>query len=142
MEKPLTPADVRNVIFDKAPLGKRGYDEKQVDAFLDLIEAALVGDNQLTADEVRAVVFRDAPLIKRGYHEDQVDDFLDAVVGTLEQREHVQALPPDPPTRPHYAPAERTEPMVFSNPPSLADDDEDTDFRPPNGLLALPLPPA
>ena len=36
---PLTPADVHNVAFKKPPIGKRGYDEDEVDAFLDLIEA-------------------------------------------------------------------------------------------------------
>jgi len=38
---PLMPADVANVAFSRPPLGKRGYDEDEVDAFLDLIEAEL-----------------------------------------------------------------------------------------------------
>jgi DivIVA domain-containing protein len=38
---PLMPADVANVTFSKPPLGTRGYDEDEVDAFLDLIEAEL-----------------------------------------------------------------------------------------------------
>ncbi len=38
---PLMPADVANVAFSKPPLGKRGYDEDEVDAFLDLVEAEL-----------------------------------------------------------------------------------------------------
>jgi DivIVA domain-containing protein len=38
---PLMPADVHNVAFSKPPLGKRGYDEDEVDAFLDLVEAEL-----------------------------------------------------------------------------------------------------
>jgi len=38
---PLTPADVHNVAFKKPPIGKRGYDEDEVDAFLDLVEAEL-----------------------------------------------------------------------------------------------------
>jgi DivIVA domain-containing protein len=36
---PLTPADVHNVAFSKPPIGKRGYNEDEVDAFLDLVEA-------------------------------------------------------------------------------------------------------
>jgi DivIVA domain-containing protein len=140
MDRPLTPADVRSVVFDKAPLGKRGYDEKQVDDFLDRIEAALNGNDHLSADEVRKVVFSDAPLIKRGYHEEQVDDFLDAVVGTLAEREQRERVPADPPTHPHHL-AERTEPMVFAKPPSLAGGDEDT-VPTPDGALSLPLPPA
>ena len=38
---PLTPADVANVAFSKPPIGKRGYHEDEVDAFLDLLEAEL-----------------------------------------------------------------------------------------------------
>jgi DivIVA domain-containing protein len=37
----LTPADVRNVAFSKPPIGRRGYDEEQVDAFLDQVERTL-----------------------------------------------------------------------------------------------------
>jgi DivIVA domain-containing protein len=32
---PLTPAEIHNIEFQKASLGKRGYDEEQVDALLD-----------------------------------------------------------------------------------------------------------
>ncbi|HEY7222394.1 MAG TPA: DivIVA domain-containing protein [Micromonosporaceae bacterium] len=45
---PLTPADVHNVAFKKPPIGKRGYDEEEVDAFLDEVErelARLVEEN-------------------------------------------------------------------------------------------------
>src|SRR6266550_1998039 len=45
---PLTPADVHNVAFSKPPIGKRGYNEDEVDAFLDLVEtelARLIEDN-------------------------------------------------------------------------------------------------
>ncbi|MCW4355434.1 DivIVA domain-containing protein [Hoyosella sp. YIM 151337] len=44
----LTPADVHNVAFKKPSLGKRGYDEDEVDVFLDLVEqelARLVDEN-------------------------------------------------------------------------------------------------
>lgn len=37
----LTPADVHNVAFSKPPIGKRGYNEDEVDAFLDLVETEL-----------------------------------------------------------------------------------------------------
>ena len=46
---PLTPADVHNVAFSKPPIGKRGYNEDEVDQFLDLVEkelAELVGENE------------------------------------------------------------------------------------------------
>ena len=38
---PLTPADVHNVVFKKPPIGKRGYDEDDVDAFLDEVAREL-----------------------------------------------------------------------------------------------------
>ena len=54
---PLTPADVHNVAFKKPPIGKRGYDEEEVDAFLDEVErelARLVEEN----NELRAQMAR------------------------------------------------------------------------------------
>lgn len=40
-EMRLTPADVHNVAFSKPPIGKRGYNEDEVDQFLDFVEAEL-----------------------------------------------------------------------------------------------------
>ncbi|GAA0722519.1 hypothetical protein GCM10010199_30160 [Dactylosporangium roseum] len=37
----LTPADVQAVRFPKAPFGKRGYDEDEVDEFLDVVARTL-----------------------------------------------------------------------------------------------------
>lgn len=54
---PLTPADVHNVAFKKPPIGKRGYDEEEVDAFLDEVErelARLIEENS----ELRASLER------------------------------------------------------------------------------------
>ena len=55
---PLTPADVHNVVFKKPPIGKRGYDEDEVDAFLDVVEAELARlieeNNELRAGNGRA----------------------------------------------------------------------------------------
>jgi DivIVA domain-containing protein len=156
----LTPAEVRSVTFDKAPIGKRGYDEKQVDAFLDRVEATLSGTDQLTAEDVRSVVFADAPRIKRGYHEDQVDDFLDVIVDALELRERRPAKapppPPPPPTRrqppPPPAPSvfEPADRMAYATPPPISAFDapaavtqplraSDDDLPP---ALSLPIPPA
>ncbi|GAA0577696.1 cell wall synthesis protein Wag31 [Paractinoplanes ferrugineus] len=39
---PLTPADIHNMAFKKPPMGKRGYDEEEVDAFLDEVEQELI----------------------------------------------------------------------------------------------------
>ncbi|MGH3527968.1 MAG: DivIVA-like cell division protein Wag31 [Pseudonocardiaceae bacterium] len=52
---PLTPADVHNVAFSKPPIGKRGYHEDEVDAFLDLVEAELarlIDENHDLRDQV------------------------------------------------------------------------------------------
>jgi len=43
---PLTSADIRNVTFSKPPIGKRGYHEDEVDAFLDLVGAELARLNE------------------------------------------------------------------------------------------------
>ena len=51
----LTPADVHNVAFSKPPIGKRGYNEDEVDAFLDLVEtelARLIEDNSELRQQV------------------------------------------------------------------------------------------
>jgi DivIVA domain-containing protein len=54
---PLTPADVHNVAFKKPPIGKRGYDEEEVDAFLDEVERELARlieeNNELRAQSAR-----------------------------------------------------------------------------------------
>jgi DivIVA domain-containing protein len=52
---PLTPADVHNVAFKKPPIGKRGYDEDEVDAFLDEVErelARLIEENTDLKEQV------------------------------------------------------------------------------------------
>jgi DivIVA domain-containing protein len=54
---PLTPADVHNITFKKPSIGKRGYDEEDVDAFLDEVErelARLIEEN----NELRATLER------------------------------------------------------------------------------------
>lgn len=38
----LTPDEVRAVVFDHAPMLRRGYDETQVDEFLDRVESAMI----------------------------------------------------------------------------------------------------
>src|ERR1700754_4550831 len=54
---PLTPADVHNVAFKKPPIGKRGYDEEEVDAFLDEVEGELARLSEEN-NELRAQVER------------------------------------------------------------------------------------
>jgi DivIVA domain-containing protein len=53
---PLTPADIHNVAFKKPPIGKRGYDEEEVDAFLDEVEQELIRlleENGVLQDQIR-----------------------------------------------------------------------------------------
>ena len=53
---PLTPADVHNVAFKKPAIGKRGYDEEDVDAFLDEVEQELIRlleENRALADQAQ-----------------------------------------------------------------------------------------
>src|SRR4051794_4454112 len=53
---PLTPADIHNMDFRKPPLGKRGYDEEEVDAFLDEVEQQLIRlleENEALRDQMR-----------------------------------------------------------------------------------------
>src|SRR5918998_5630348 len=63
---PLTPADVHNVVFKKPPIGKRGYDEDEVDAFLDVVEAELARlieeNNELRAGVARVREEAPAPV--------------------------------------------------------------------------------
>ena len=62
---PLTPADVHNVVFKKPPIGKRGYDEDEVDAFLDVVEGELARlieeNNELRAGNGRAPRVEERP---------------------------------------------------------------------------------
>src|ERR1700754_3298784 len=118
---PLTPMVVDCVTFDRAPLGRRGYNEDQVDDFLDRIHGTLCGTDKLSAADVREVIFDSAPLIRRGYHEEQVDDFLDLVVEEFDRRERTGVgRPPSGFTQPP-APAgnlPRRAPSLPTAPPS------------------------
>jgi DivIVA domain-containing protein len=60
---PLTPADVHNVAFSKPPIGKRGYNEDEVDAFLDLVETELARLLEENADLRQRVSELDSELV-------------------------------------------------------------------------------
>ncbi|MBQ1082175.1 DivIVA domain-containing protein [Nocardiopsis sp. B62] len=98
---PLTPADIRNKKFHTVRL-RPGYNEEDVDALLDRIEATLVAleggprtGPLLTADEIRNSRFRTTRM-SPGYREDEVDDFLDLVVADLAGRGLGQPASPPP----------------------------------------------
>ena len=97
----LTPELVHNVAFAKPPIGKRGYNEDEVDAFLNFVEAALrdpTRRGRLSPEQVRNMVFAKPPIGKRGYNEDEVDAFLDFVAQQLQSRPSQQGALPPPPT--------------------------------------------
>ncbi len=56
----LTPLDVRNVVFKKPPLGKRGYDEQGVDEFLDAVERTIIALTE-EVESLRAQLGRGGP---------------------------------------------------------------------------------
>jgi len=113
---PLTPADIRNKKFHTVRL-RPGYNEEDVDALLDRVEATLIAldggprnGELLTADGVREARFR-TTRFGPGYREDEVDDFLDHVIAELAGRGLGRSGPSDPPPlppRPAPAPAPRT----------------------------------
>jgi DivIVA domain-containing protein len=92
----LTPEHVGNMAFAKPPSGKRGYNEDEVDAFLDRVAAALRDPTgrTLTAEQVHNKTFSKPPIGKRGYNEDEVDAFLDLVEDQLSS--HQGVFPPSP----------------------------------------------
>lgn len=78
----VTAADIRRIAFHRPPRGRRGYQESQVDAFLDRIEATLLGQDNLTGKDIRDVRFSRPLIGRRGYDETEVDSFL----GQIEQQ--------------------------------------------------------
>ena len=79
----LTADDVRNALFSKPPLGKRGYGKKSVDDFLQLVVRRLEGRGHLSVDDVRGVRFPTPPNFQRGYNKDEVDQLLNEIAATI-----------------------------------------------------------
>jgi DivIVA domain-containing protein len=81
---PLTPAEVHNVVFKKPPIGKRGYDEEEVDAFLDIIEvelARLIDENADLRDSSGGEASTDGSALAAAREENRK---LSARIGELE----------------------------------------------------------
>jgi DivIVA domain-containing protein len=60
----LTPADIHNTEFGKAPLGRRGYDEEEVDALLDEVTQEMIKlleENEVLQRRVGRPDARDQP---------------------------------------------------------------------------------
>lgn len=132
----LTPADIRDKKFHTVRL-RPGYNEEDVDALLDRIEATLVAleggprtGPLITADEVREARFR-TTRFSPGYKEDEVDDFLDLVISDLAGRGlgRVEPTLPSPTSSP--PPPLPPEPQVPQGRPSHSQ-------WPPSGALSPP----
>lgn len=100
---PLTPADVHNVAFSKPPIGKRGYNEDEVDAFLDLVEQELSRLIEENADLRQRVAEMDAEL-------------LDAQQAPR-QSQVMQPPPPPEPPQPAPAPVQMAPPVQMPQMP-------------------------
>ena len=73
---PLTPADVHNVAFSKPPIGKRGYNEDEVDAFLDLVENELTRLIEENADLRQRVAELDQDLRPLDRHDPERERYM------------------------------------------------------------------
>ncbi|RRS00466.1 caspase, EACC1-associated type [Glycomyces terrestris] len=84
---------VRDVRFKTVRLTE-GYDEDEVDAFLDQVALALLepaeGPQRLSAEEVRASLFTTTRL-REGYDMEEVDSFLDLIESEFERRQAITA---------------------------------------------------
>jgi DivIVA domain-containing protein len=104
------------VTFDRAPLGRRGYNEDQVDDFLDAVVATL---------ELRERTIRTPPLVFRPAPTEQPTPMPFA----------------QPPSLPADDPIPTTQPLRDRDPDDDLDTDAATHSVGPDDLLALPLPP-
>jgi DivIVA domain-containing protein len=100
----LTPADVHNVAFKKPSIGKRGYDEDEVDAFLDLVEAELsrlIEENneltqRLTAGQAGGFV-AGAPIEAAPQHQpDAVQQYIEQVPADDQHDHEAPETQPEP----------------------------------------------
>ncbi|MEV0105414.1 DivIVA domain-containing protein [Nocardia sp. NPDC050799] len=114
---PLTPADVHNVAFSKPPIGKRGYNEDEVDAFLDLVEQELSRLIEENADLRQRVAELDAELAD-----------AKSSRGPGLHKPVQQAPPPEPIKPPVQAPPSAPIPVVPAA-PSAADAAADANMQ-------------
>jgi DivIVA domain-containing protein len=104
---PLTPADVHNVAFSKPPIGKRGYNEDEVDAFLDLVE------NELTR-----LIEENADLRQRVSELDQELSAAHAGGGTPQPTQAIPLYEPEPEPAPPPQPVYEAPPQQPAAPVS------------------------
>jgi len=91
----VTPEEIRNVAFSKPLMGNRGYNEDEVDRYLELIAATLrdpTARGGVTPADIRNMAFSKPPIGKRGYNEGEVDAFLDRLEIELARRAVQQSV--------------------------------------------------
>ena len=62
---PLTPADIHNMVFKKSSLGRRGYDEEDVDSLLDAVTQEMIKlleENEVLRNQAQRVQRVEAPV--------------------------------------------------------------------------------
>ena len=102
-----TPADVHNVAFSKPPIGKRGYNEDEVDAFLDLVENELTRLIEENSDLRQRVSELDAEL-------------AGARAGGVQPTQAIPAYQPEPEPEPVAAPV--AQPVYEAPSPSVTEE--------------------
>lgn len=75
----LTGDQVRAVKFRRPAFGHRGYDEEQVDIFLDWVADSLDRGEVIPAEKVHDASFGRPGLTRHGYREADVDAFLQVI---------------------------------------------------------------
>jgi DivIVA domain-containing protein len=80
----LTSEAIGSVVLSGSNAGERGYDEKEVDGFLDRVEATLRGADTLTSRDVQQVTFREQPEAGTGYDQAEVDSLVDFIAQRLD----------------------------------------------------------
>ncbi|QIZ38407.1 DivIVA domain-containing protein [Saccharopolyspora sp. ASAGF58] len=80
----LTSEAIGSVVLSGSTANKPGYDEAQVDDFLDRVAATLRGTDTLTSKDVQAVVFREQPVAGAGYDQAEVESLLGLIADRLD----------------------------------------------------------
>ncbi|MEV0704302.1 DivIVA domain-containing protein [Saccharopolyspora sp. NPDC050389] len=80
----LTPEAIGSVVLHGSAGNERGYDEAEVDDFLDRVAATLRGADTLTSKDVQSVAFRAQPEAGTGYDRAEVDSLLDLIAERLD----------------------------------------------------------
>jgi DivIVA domain-containing protein len=86
---PLNADQLRQATFRRPVIGRRGYNEQDVENFLHRVADAFDGTAPpIEPDEVHNVVFGRPPFGHRGYHLAEVDGYLDRLEQQLRERAH------------------------------------------------------